>query len=67
MRFGRPKKRLPGLYKSTGESYLAGHIAKSMTGCDIKLFVFDIEKVAVSGRAEYAAARVAEGRETAGS
>ncbi|MBM6905418.1 recombinase family protein [Collinsella tanakaei] len=47
VRFGGPRKRRPGLYKSTGESYLAGHIAKSMTGCCIKVFVSSIEKVAM--------------------
>lgn len=46
VRFGRPKKRRPGLYKNTRESYLAGHITRSMKECCIKVFVFDIEKVA---------------------
>ena len=32
VRFGRPRKRRPGLYKITRESYLAGHITRSMTG-----------------------------------
>ncbi len=46
-RFGRPRKRRPGIYKNTWESYLAGHITRSMTGCCIKVLVFDIEMVAV--------------------
>ena len=49
VRFGRPGKRRPGLCKNIRESYLAGHIEKSMTGCCIKVLVFDIEKVAVKG------------------
>ncbi len=28
VRFGRPKKRMPGLYKNTRESCLAGHITR---------------------------------------
>lgn len=66
VRFGRPRKRRPGLYKNTRESYLAGHISRSMAGCCIKVFVSSIEKVAIRGPGD-AAAREVEGRESAGS
>lgn len=49
VRFGRPKKRRPGLYRHARESYLAGHITRSMTGCCIKVLVFDMVKVVVWG------------------
>lgn len=49
VRFGKPRKRLPGLYINTRESYLAGHITRSIAGCCIKVFVSSIEKVAIRG------------------
>lgn len=44
VRFGRPKKRRPGLYKNTRESYLAGHITRSEAALRLKVSVSTFDK-----------------------
>lgn len=44
VRFGRPRKRRPGLYKNTRESYLAGHITRSEAASRLKVSVSTFDK-----------------------
>lgn len=44
VRFGRPKKRRPGLYKNTRESYLAGHITRSEAASRLKVSISTFDK-----------------------
>lgn len=44
VQFGRPKKRRPGLYKNTRESYLAGHITRSEAAVRLKVSISTFDK-----------------------
>lgn len=44
VRFGRPRKRRPGTYKSTRESYLAGHITRSEAASRLKVSISTFDK-----------------------
>ena len=44
VRFGRPRKRRPGIYKSTRESYLAGHITRSEAASRLKVSISTFDK-----------------------
>lgn len=44
VRFGRPRKRRPGLYKNTRESYLAGHITRSEAASRLKVSISTFDK-----------------------
>ena len=44
VRFGRPRKRRPGIYKSTLESYLAGHITRSEAASRLKVSISTFDK-----------------------
>lgn len=44
VRFGRPRKRRPGIYKSTRDSYLAGHITRSEAASRLKVSISTFDK-----------------------
>ena len=44
VRFGRPKKRRPGAYKSTRKAYLDGHITRSEASSRLKVSISTFDK-----------------------
>ena len=44
VKFGRPKKRRPGTYKSTRKAYLDGHITRSEAASRLKVSISTLDK-----------------------
>ena len=54
VKFGRPKKRRPGTYKSTRKAYLDGHITRSEAASRLKVSISTFDKWLREDRAKRA-------------